>query len=116
MLEIYHEIRINENDKVKASLVDGDVDQSDIMTMIFDIFSSRKKFDYYLNERVMLYFGFLGPVLRFLRCKCLNYDHMIHVKKIFDRAKGRLDDECDIIDVMDQVRKSKNFQRNFLTR
>ena len=46
MLEIYHEIRINENDKVKASLVDGDVDQSDIMTMIFDIFSSRKKFDY----------------------------------------------------------------------
>jgi hypothetical protein len=108
-LQNYQEIRLNENNKVKSSLIDGDVDQSDIMTMIFDIFSSRKKFDYHLNERVMLYLGFLGPVLRCLRCRCFNYDHIIHVKKIFDKAKGRLDDECDIIDVMDQVRKSKNF-------
>ena len=77
--------------------------------MIFDIFSSRKKFDYFLNERVMLYLGWLGPVLKFLRCRCFNYDHMIHVKKIFEKAKDRLDQDCDIIEVMDQVRRSKNF-------
>jgi hypothetical protein len=94
---------------VKGSLIDGNVDESDIMTMIFEIFSSRKKFDYFLNERLMLYLGWLGPVLKFLRCRCFNYEHMIRVKKIFEKAKGRLDDECDIIDVMDQVRKSKNF-------
>jgi len=27
---------------------------------------------------------------------------------------GRLDNECDIIDVMEQVRKTKNFMRNHL--
>lgn len=86
------------------------------MTMIFDIFSSRKKFDYHLNERIMLYFGFLGPVLKCLRCRCFNYENILRVKKIFEKAKGCLDDECDIIDIMDQVRRSKNFQRNFLTR
>ncbi len=91
------------------SLVDGDVDQSDIMTMVFDIFSKRKKFDYDIKERLMLYFGFLGPIFKFLRCRCFNYDHMIHVKKIFERAKYQLDTDCDIIEVMDQVRKSKNF-------
>jgi len=101
---------------VKASLTDGDVDKSDIMTMIFDIFSKRKKFDYNLNERVMLYCGFLGPLLKFFRCRCFNYDAMIRVNKIFEKAKGCLDDECDIIDIFDAVRKSKNFQRNFLTR
>jgi len=84
--------------------------------MIFDIFSRRKKFDYHLNERIMLYFGFLGPCLKFCRCRCINYENIIGVNKIFNRAKGCLDDECDIIDIFDAVRKSKNFQRNFLTR
>ena len=64
----------------------------------------------------MLYFGFLGPVLKCLRCRCFNYENIIRVKKIFEKAKGCRDDECDIIDIMDQVRRSKNFQRNFLTR
>jgi hypothetical protein len=41
---------------------------------------------------------------------------MIRMNKIFEKAKGRLDQDCDIIEVMDQVRKSKNFQRNFLSR
>ena len=108
-LETYQETRAKENEKVKESLMDGDVDQSDIMTMVFDIFSKRKKFDYDLKERIILYFGFLGPVFKYLRCRCFNYDHMIHVKKIFEKAKGRLDRDCDIIEVMDQVRKSKNF-------
>jgi hypothetical protein len=84
--------------------------------MVFDIFSKRKKFEYNLKERFVLYLGFLGPVLRFLRCRCLNYDHMIHMNKIFQKAKKRLDHDCDIIEVMDQVRKSKNFQRNYLSR
>jgi hypothetical protein len=86
------------------------------MTMAFDIFSKRKKFEYDLKERIMIYFGFMGPVFKFLRCKCFNYERMIHVKKIFERAKERLETDCDIIEVMDQVRKSKNFQRNFLSR
>jgi len=84
--------------------------------MIFDIFSRRKKFDYHLNERIMLYCGKLGPVLRFFRCRCFNYNNIIHVNKIFEKAKGCLDYECDIIKIFDAVRKSKNFQRNFLTR
>jgi hypothetical protein len=108
-LRTYQDIRKSENNKVKASLVDGDVDGTDIMTMVFDIFSKRKKFDYPATERLMLYMGFLGPVLRFLRCRCLNYDHMINVKKKFEKAKYRLEQDCDIIEVMDQVRKSKNF-------
>ena len=41
---------------------------------------------------------------------------MIEVNKIFEKAVGRLDNECDIIDVMEQVRKSKNFMRNHLRR
>ncbi len=41
---------------------------------------------------------------------------MIEVNKIFEKAVGRLDNECDIIDVMEQVRKSKNFLRNHLRR
>ncbi len=96
--------------------MDGDVDESDIMAMVFAIFSKRKKFQYNLKEKIMLYLGILGPVLRFLRCRCLNYDLMIHMNKIFGKAKDRLDKDCDIIEIMDQVRKSKNFQRNFLSR
>ena len=41
--------------------------------MVFDIFSSRKKFTYDFRERLTLYFGFLGPVYKCLRCKCLNH-------------------------------------------
>ena len=88
-------------------MLDSNVDKSDIMTIIFDIFSKRKEFDYALKDRLMLYFGFMAPVFKCLRCRCFN--HMIQVNKIFEKAVGRLDDECDIIDVMDQVRKSKNF-------
>jgi len=98
------------------SLEDGDVDNSDIMTMIFDIFSKRKKFAYGLDERIMLYCGRVGYVLRFCRCKCFNYDNIIRVNKLYEKAKGCLDDECDIIDIFGAVRKSKNFQKNFLTR
>ena len=55
----------------------------------------------------MLYFGFMARVFKCFRIRC--FDHMIQMNKIFEKAVGRLDDECDIIDVMDQVRKSKNF-------
>jgi len=41
---------------------------------------------------------------------------MIHVNKVFERAQDRLNKDTDIIEIMDQVRKSKNFQRNFLKR
>lgn len=65
---------------------------------------------------MMLYFAFLGPILKFLRCRFFDYDHMIHMKKIFEKATSRVNEDCDIIEVMDQVRKSKNFQRSFLNR
>ncbi len=81
--------------------MDGDVDHSDIMTMVFDIFSKRKKFDYNIKEKLMLYFGFMFNVLKFLRCRCLNLEKIHHVNKIFERAKIRLDRDCDIIEVMD---------------
>jgi len=98
-----------EDEKVKLSLTVGKVDKNDIMTMIFDIFSRRKKFDYHLNERIMLYCGKLGPILRFFRCRCFNYNNIIRVNKIFEKAKGCLDNECDIIKMFDAVRKSQNF-------
>jgi hypothetical protein len=49
----------------------------------------------------MIYFEFFGPILKNLRCKCVNYERMIHVKKMFDRAKERLETDCDIMEVMD---------------
>lgn len=85
------------------------MDEGDIKTMVFDIFSSRKKFTYDLRERLNLYMGFLGPVFKCLRCKCFNYERMIRNNKIFERAQDRLNKDADIIEIMDQVRKSKNF-------
>jgi hypothetical protein len=112
----YQVNRREENAKVQDSLIDGDVDDNDIKTMVFDIFSSRKKFTYDFRERLNLYMSFLGPVFKFLRCKCFNHERMIHNSKVFERAQDRLNKDADIIEIMDQVRKSKNFQRNFLTR
>ena len=94
------------------------MNQSDIQTIVFDIFRKRKQFEYELKERVWLYLGFLAPVLKCLN-KCRRYwyfENMIEVNKIFEKAVSRLDNECDIIDVMEQVRKSKNFLRNHLRR
>ena len=115
-LQTYKETKIKENRKAQESVLDGNVDESDIMTMVFDIFSKRKKFEYNLKERMILYLGFLGPILKCLRCRFFDYDHMIHMTKIFAKAKSRLDQDCNIIEIMDQVRKSENFQRNFLCR
>ena len=50
----YEVVRRKENDKAQESLADGDVDDSDIITMVFDIFSSRKKFVF---AKINLYFG-----------------------------------------------------------
>ena len=106
---MYKETKKTENKKAQESLVNGNVDESDIITMVFDIFSSRKKFTYDFRERLTLYFGFLGPVYKCLRCKCFNHERMIHVNKVFERAQDRLNKDADIIEIMDQVRKSKNF-------
>lgn len=53
MLELdkYERTRQKENEKVKESLKDGDVDKSDIQTMVFDIFSSRTKLVYNFGLR-----------------------------------------------------------------
>jgi len=85
------------------------VDKSDIKTITFDIFSKRIQFDYELNVRVLLYLGFLGKVFQFLRCRVVNFELMNRVNKLFDKAVNRLNKECDIVEMMDQTRKSKNF-------
>jgi hypothetical protein len=106
----------NNNDEAKARMEAGNLNQSDIQTIVFDIFRKRKQFNYELKERVWLYLGFLAPVLKCLS-KCRRYwyfENMIEVNKIFEKAVSRLDNECDIIDVMEQVRKSKNFLRSHL--
>jgi hypothetical protein len=90
-LQTYKETKIKENRKAQESVLDGNVDESDIMTMVFDIFSKRKKFEYNLKERIILYLGFLGPILRCLRCRFFDYDNMIRKTKIFEEAKSRLD-------------------------
>jgi len=99
--ELYKKKRIVENAKVQESLIDGDVDDNDIKTMVFDIFSSRKKFTYDFRERLTLYFGFLGPVYKWMRCKCFNHERIIHVNKVFERAQDRLNKDADLIEIMD---------------
>jgi len=91
------------------------VDKSDLLTIVFDIFSKRKQFTYYLTERVRLYLGFLGKACKILRCRICKLTELIRTNKMFERAKEQLDKDCDIIEMMDQARKSKNFQRNFLS-
>jgi len=53
----------------------------------------------------MLYFGFIG---KFLPCK-YNFDQMNLVNKLFEKATKRIENECDILEVMDEVRRSRNF-------
>jgi len=48
-------------------------------------------------------------------CKACKFTELIRTNKMFERAKEQLDKDCDIIEIMDQSRKSKNFQRNFLS-
>ena len=48
-LQTYRHTRAQENKKAKESQVNCDIDESDIMSMVFDIFSRRKKFEYNLK-------------------------------------------------------------------
>ena len=82
--------------------------------MIFDIFSTRREFEYNSYQRCNLYFAWLGYLFKCLRCKCVDYDLMIHNRKVFFDAKDKLEKDFDLIDVMNQVRKSKNFIKNLL--
>lgn len=55
-------------------------------------------------------------MLKCLRCKLFDYDKMIHNRAVYLKAQRKMDKDCDLIDIMEQVRGSKNFLRNFLTR
>jgi len=92
------------------------VDKGDIKSIIFDIFSKRKKFVYGLRERTRLYLGFLGKAAKFLRCRLSHFKQLIHENKLFERAKEQLEKECDIVEIMDQIRKSKNYLKCYLSR
>jgi len=68
-LNEFQRVREKENNKCFNSFDDGDVDKSDINTILFEIFSKRKKFTYNLKERSRLYLGFLGKAYNFCRCR-----------------------------------------------
>ena len=114
--QLFKDTKSAEVKQAQDSLRDGDVDESDIKTMVFEIFSGRKKFVYGFKQRVNLYFGFLGKILKTMNCKMFDYDLMMHNRKVFSRATATIDKDCDIIDVMNCVRKTKNFTRNFMNR
>jgi len=40
---------------------------------------------------------------------------MIHENKLFESAKAKLDKACDIFEITDSARKSKNYLRNALS-
>ena len=77
--------------------------------MVFEIFSGRKKFLYDFKQKLNLYFGHFGKIFKLMKCKLFDYDLMIHNKKVFKKASATIDKDCDIIDVMNCVRKTKNF-------
>lgn len=85
------------------------MEDKDIRTIVFDIFSRRKKFDFSVGKRITLYFGFIGYLLRFCRCKAFDTEGIIYNKKVFNRAKERIEKECDIGNVMDITRRYSNF-------
>jgi len=85
------------------------------MTVVFDIFSKRRRFNFDLENRCALYCGFVARMCKFLRCRSSSIDHINRINDMFEKAKGRMENECDIIEIMDQIRRSKNFQRNFLS-
>ena len=95
------------------SFEDGVVDREDIRNIVFDIVSKRKMFDFDLSERFMLYFGFLAPLIRC--CSKHYHEKITRVKKHFEHAVKRLENECDIIDVFNRIREAENFLRNFLS-
>ena len=84
--------------------------------MVFEIFSGRKKFVYDFKQRLNLYFGQFGKILKSMSCKLFDYEGMMHNMKVYKKAAATIDKDCDIIDVMNCVRKTKNFTRNFMTR
>ena len=69
----YVRTRRDENKKARESLNDGDVNDTDISTMIFEIFSSRKKFNYDFKNLLNLYMSYYAPMIKFCRCKYFNY-------------------------------------------
>jgi len=62
-----------------------------------------------------LYLGFLGKASTFLRCRICKFAQLIHDNRLFERAKAQLDKACDILEMVDSSRKSKNYLRNALS-
>lgn len=70
----YSIIRTKENMMVHNHLEESKIDDNDIRSIVFDIFSRRKKFMIDFGKRITLYFGFLAYLLRFFRCKSLDFE------------------------------------------
>jgi hypothetical protein len=50
-------------------------------------------------------------------CLCRNIKKVVEKKnKLFKKASERFDEDLDVIKVMQSIRTSSNFRRNFMTR
>ena len=108
-LQKFDSIRELENQKVRESLRDGGVDEDDIKNMVFDIFSSRKKFNYDFSQRLGLYLNFKLPIIDCIKqgfihclrcCRFVDYGRLMHNLKLYKKAGARLGKDCDIIEIM----------------
>jgi len=59
--------------------------------------SRRKKFDYDFREKLMLYFGFLAPLVKCCSCSKHHHEEIVRVNKLFENAVSHLESECGII-------------------
>ena len=70
---------------------------------------------YGFKELFTLYMGFLAPILKCFRCRCFNLDKMLNTRRIFKKANKKIGRECDLLSIMEQVRRSKSFLRNYMS-
>jgi hypothetical protein len=77
--------------KVLDNLSSGKVDGDDIKTILFDIFSSRQKFNFSLKERFFLY---LGPLKTFLKC-C--FPKLKEKVEMYKKGEARYYKDLDIL-------------------
>jgi hypothetical protein len=50
-----------------------------------------------------------------MRCNCFNINKLMQRRKIFKKGIMKIGKECDLLSIMNQARRSKNFLKNYLT-
>jgi len=82
--------------------------------MVFDIFCSKIKFNFYFCERFWLYFWEqpywkfeLEPLLRCFKCPCAR--GVRRSMRLFAKAEAKYMCNNDIVNIMSAVKNSANF-------